>query len=279
MALQILTGVPGTGKTLYGIQKYVIPELRQGNLVYSNIDGLYLPRISILFDIDLILLERCFVPLSRPERFWEEMKQNAMCVLDESQNIFNNRDWQSGNNKDCIAYLMKHRHYGHQVIFICPTVEALDAGIRRVCEFTYKHKSFSMLGQKKTVKCAIFTQADLGREPLKTFTWHHDSRIYDCYKSYFEEGTKEVKPRIGLFRNLKLYAMFGLFLVCLVLVIRNMPALVHRFRGRPKVSSVEKVRGSIASGRVAAGGVIDNGIIIIGDSTVVGSGKYRRVIR
>jgi len=278
VAVQILTGVPGTGKTLYGIQKYIIPELKRGNKVYSNIDGLYLPRISILFDIDIVNLERCFVSLKKPERFWEELDKNAMCVLDESQNIFNNRDWQNENNKDCIAYLMKHRHYGHQVILICPTVEALDAGIRRVCEFTYKHKSFSMLGQKKTVKCAVFTQANLGVEPLKTFTWHHDTRIYDCYKSYFDEGTTEVKPKIALFRNFKLYLMMGVFAVSLVFVVRNAPALLARFHHRDHGGAKIQRLAAKSTLMPVVAGAGDN-IILVGDSAIVGVGKYRRVIR
>jgi zona occludens toxin (predicted ATPase) len=276
MALILITGVAGTGKTLYALQKYVIPELKKGGVVYSNIDGLVLSRVSMLFDIDIMQLERSYLPLVNAGRFWVEMPKNAMCVLDEAQNIFNNRSWQSEDNNLCIKYLMEHRHYGHQLVFCTPHIDALDAGIRRVCEFTYKHKSYSMLGQKKTVKCAIFSQANTSVEPLKLFTWHHDSRIYDCYKSYFEDGTKEVKPKISLFRNFKLWGLFIVVAIMGVLVVRNGPALMSK--GRKE--NTKQIGVLVKSGSNSGLPVLSSdSYIMIGDSCVSGSGSFRRLVK
>jgi len=274
MALLLITGVAGTGKTLYCMQKYIIPELIKGNRVYSNIDGLVLGRVSILYDVDIIQLERTYFKLKNPKRFWEEIEKNSMVVLDEAQNVFNNREWQSQDNNDCIKYLMEHRHYGHQLVFITPHIDALDAGIRRVCEFTYKHKSYSMLGNEKAVKCAVFSQANTNMEPLKLFTWHHDVRIYDCYKSYFEEGTKEVKVRVSIFRNLKLWVLVFITGVMLIFTVKSAPLLLKRF------SKHENKKVMVSKDRVQVKKQIDLGdYIMIGDSTVKGQGKYRREIK
>jgi zona occludens toxin (predicted ATPase) len=275
MALLLLTGVAGTGKTLYALQKYIIPELRKGGKVYSNIDGLILSRVSYLFDIDIIDLERSYFVLKNPGRFWQEIPQNAMVVIDESQNVFNNRNWQSEDNNGCIKYLMEHRHYGHQVIFVTPHIDALDAGVRRVCEFTYKHKSFSMLGNKKTVKCAVFTNANTNQEPVKMFTWRHDARIYDCYKSYFKDGTLEVKPRVNIFANVKLFLIFGLVLVMIILAVQRLPRMFGRMH-KGKAVIVNQMIGKPA----VVSPVIEHGdFIMVGDSVVYGKGKYRREIK
>lgn len=235
MALLIQTGVAGTGKTLFGIQKYIIPELKTGGVVYTNIDGLVAKRISILFDIDIFQIEKNLRILKDPEYFYKELEKNSMCVIDEAQNVFNNREWQSEKNSECIKYLMEHRHYGHKLVFITPHIDSLDAGIRRVAEFTYKHKSFSALGNAKTVKCAIFDQCNLQKGPLQTFQWRHDTRIYDCYRSYFEEGTKEKKERVYPLRNTLLIMIVIFTLITSFFAIKNGLKFAKRFEKKEKV--------------------------------------------
>ncbi len=273
MALLLITGVAGTGKTLYALQKYIIPELKKGNAVYSNIDGLVLSRVAILFDVDIIQLERTYFKLNNPKRFWEEVPKNVMIVIDEGQNIFHNREWQDKDNIDCVKYLMEHRHYGHQVLMITPSVDTIDAGVRRVAEFTYKHKSFSMIGNKKTVKCAIFSQANTTMAPLQLFTWHHDTRIYDCYKSYFEEGTKEVKPRVNIFKNTKLIGLSVVVIIAIILAVRSAPGLARFMPRKHKQLSINNLP------KVNNVSVGNGAYIMIGDSVIIGNGKYRREIK
>jgi zona occludens toxin (predicted ATPase) len=267
MSLQLFTGVAGTGKTLYALQKYVIPELAKGTQVYTNIDGLILSRVSIIFKIDMIQLERCYHQLINPSRFWEEIPKNALVVLDEAQNIFNNRDWQNPNNNDCVHYLMEHRHYGHHLIFLTPHIETVDSGIRRVCEFTYKHKSFSAMGNSTTVKCAIFNQANTQDEPLQMFTWQHDRRVYDCYKSYFEDGTTEVKPCVNPLRNAKLVFFAVLVLLSFFIAVSTLPKLIGRYH--KKVVHVVPLESTTS---------VRSSVIMINDSVVDGN-KYRRIVK
>jgi zona occludens toxin len=269
MALLLMTGFAGTGKTLYAIQRYIIPELSKGTKVFTNIDGIILSRISMLFDIDIIELERKYVNLKNPSRFWEEMEKNSMAVLDESQNIFNNRDWQNANNKDCIKYLMEHRHFGHQLIFITPHIDSLDAGIRRVCEFTYKHKSFSAVGSKKTVRCAIFTQANTNVEPVKFINWRHDERVYDCYSSYFEKGTIEKKPRVNIFKSSKLIFFVLLCFIMMLIAMNNIPKFYNEISKSKQKKIVE----------IGSKKEVKRNFIMIGDSLIDGFSKGERVIK
>jgi zona occludens toxin (predicted ATPase) len=272
MALLLYTGVAGTGKTLYAIQKYIIPELSKGNQIYTNIDGIVLSRISVMFDQDLIQLERGFHNLQDPGRFWEELKQNSMCVLDEAQNIFSNRNWQDRNNVDCVKYLMEHRHYGHQLIFISPHIDAMDAGIRRVAELTYKHKSYSIIGGAKTVKCCVFSQANINNEPLQMFTWKHDVRIYDCYKSYFLEGTVEKKVKVNIWADPKLIIISLVILLSLIWALNSVPKMAHRFFNK----SHNKV--ALSNSKLSGTTFVRSQAIIINDSNLTGT-NYKRVIR
>lgn len=221
MALLLETGVAGTGKTLYAIQKHIIPELKSGGVVYTNIDGLIPSRIAIFYNMDVFTVEKNIRQIKDVKFFYKEIEKNAMVVLDEAQNIFNNRDWQSTANSELIKYLMEHRHYGHKLVFVTPHIDSLDAGIKRVAEFTYKHKSYSALGRKGQVTCAIFDQANLTREPLQIFKWSHDERIYNCYKSYFQEGTVEKKPRVYPLKNPMLYFLVILTTIMIVFSIRG----------------------------------------------------------
>jgi len=262
MAVVIVTGVPGTGKTLYGIQKYIIPHLRRGGIVYTNISGIVNRRISMFFGIDIFDVESNLRIIDDPAYFYKDTPKNCLFVIDEAQNIFSNRDWQKAQNAECISYLNEHRHYGHRIVFITPHLDSVDAGIRRVVEFTYKHKSFSAIGDQKTVRCAVFDQCNISKGPLQTFTWKHDVRIYDCYSSYFAEGTTEKKVKINIFRNTTLYMLGAVILVCSFLAIKNGASFFGRFvhEKKPAVSkevlsltkdpiNVIKINDSIIYGR------------------------------
>jgi zona occludens toxin (predicted ATPase) len=238
MALLLITGVAGTGKTLYCIQKYIIPELKAGGTVYTNIDGLINKRLSILFDIDIFTIEKNLITINDCEYFYKDVPKNSLFVLDEAQNVFNNRDWQAKKNNECISYLMEHRHYGHKIIMITPHIDSLDAGIRRVAEFTYKHKSFSALGNAKTVKCAVFDQSSINKSPIQTFQWKHDSRVYDCYKSYFDEGTIEKKPRVYPLRNTALYIIVTITFVSLFFGIKNTYEFSKKFKKKSETKQI-----------------------------------------
>lgn len=252
MAAIILTGVPGTGKTLYGIQKYIIPALKKGQVVFTNIDGLILRRISYLFNIDIFELEKNLRIIKNPEFFFNEAKEvpNCLVVIDETQNIFSNREWQKSGNQECINYLMEHRHYGHSIVFITPHVDSVDAGIRRVVEFTYKHKSFSALGSHKSVRCAVFDQCNVNKPPVQIFSWTHDTRIYDCYSSYFKDGTKEEKVRVHPFRNATLITLVIFVCVAMFFTIRNGLKLKERYvKPKSKTVNVEDRRSAFSDSR------------------------------
>ena len=228
MSFVIIAGTPGTGKTLYAIQQYIIPSLIRGEVVYTNIDGIIASRIAALFNADYFTVDSNLRKINEPQYFYKGVEKNATIVVDESQNLFNNRDWQSEVNKECVAYLTEHRHHGHRVVFIAPTVESVDAGIRRVCELTYRHKSMSLLGDKKTVRCAVYDQCNFTKGPLQTYQWKHDRRIYDCYKSYFVDGVEEKKPRINPLKNA------GLIILTIVTIISAFYAIkgIAKIKGR-----------------------------------------------
>lgn len=246
MALLIITGVPGTGKTLYAIQKYIIPHLQKGGIVYTNIDGLIASRIAIFYDIDVFICEENLRILNNPDYFYKEICQNAMVVIDEAQNLFSNRDLTSATNKDCILYLNQHRHYGHKVIFVTPHVDLVDAGIRRIVEFTYKNKSFSALGSSKVVRCAVFDQCNVLKPAIQFFTWKHDTKIYECYSSYFSDGTTETKVRVSPLKNAQLYFIAIIVFIALFFAFNNGKYFVAHLKTKEKkvdsvvIQNVEK---------------------------------------
>jgi zona occludens toxin (predicted ATPase) len=240
LAVLLITGVAGTGKTLYAIQRYIIPELKKGNKVFTNIDGIITSRISLLFGIDIIEAERNLKKIENPKEFWKELEINSLAVIDEGQNIFNNRDWADDANKECVKYLFEHRHWGHSVLFITPHIDSLDAGIRRAAQFTYKHKSFSAIGAVKTVRCAVFDQCEIAKGAVEYFTWKHDSRIYDCYSSYFQDGTKEKKVRIHPFRNLTVYFLVSVIVFGSIFSVSPFKKFIGRLSKKKNVTIAEK---------------------------------------
>lgn len=249
MAVVVITGTPGTGKTLYAIQRYIIPALQRGESVWTNIDGLITARIALLYNMDYFDVDSRLHVLEQPSRFWLGLPKNANIVIDEAQNLWSNREWQKAENKEVMAYLMEHRHLGHRVVMITPHVDSLDPGIRRVTELTYRHKTATLVGARARVRCTVYDQCNVGRaEGLQSFVWHHDRRIYDCYKSYFSEGTTERKVSVNVL------AHFGLIVVLIVTLLFGWWGFVgvSRFaarmaRGKNRVVT-EQVQASASKG-------------------------------
>jgi len=239
MAVLIITGVAGTGKTLMAIQRYIIPELKKGGIVYTNIDGLVHRHISYLFGIEIFDLEANLRLLDDVNYFYKDKPKNALFVIDEAQNIFSNREWQAKHNCDMVNYLMEHRHYGHKIVFVTPHVDSLDAGIRRVAEFTYKNKSFSALGNKYTVRCAVFDQCNMTKDALQVFTWQHDQRIYQCYSSYFSKEVKEEKVRVYPLRNATLVFVLVLSLIAIIFGINNSSRFLKKISKKQKAGTIQ----------------------------------------
>jgi zona occludens toxin (predicted ATPase) len=192
--IYLITGVPGSGKTLYSIR--LIKEwLKEGRTVYADIDGLNIPNV---------------LP-SPPD--WRNTPEGSVVVYDECQKIFPS-DGKAGVATDERMRAMEtHRHTGHDLVFITQAPTFVHHHIRKL---TGKHiHAYRALGLKG---CTLFKWDGIcdnpngfhERKQADTERWTYPPELFQCYKSATVHTHKFKMPRkilvIGAFA---LFAIFG----------------------------------------------------------------------
>jgi len=199
----LVTGVPGSGKSLALVKRYIIPALRRGRMIFTNIDGLNdeLPnpcvfQLSFASGIPPEDVEKLIFPIPAKgyNKVLMDMPAKAIAIVDEAQVFWNSRDFGTTNNKEILPYFQKHRHYGHDIVLATQHFEQLDSGIRRLSECHYRLKRMKNFGMSNAINVGVFNQGlTIVGKPVATEVWKIDRSIFGCYKSYENDKIAEVK--------------------------------------------------------------------------------------
>ncbi|MFD0727047.1 zonular occludens toxin domain-containing protein [Lysobacter brunescens] len=115
--LSILTGLPGSGKSLRMVQR-IADLVEAGEHVFvCNINGISVPGVT---------------PWDDPSK-WTELPAGAILFIDEAQQFFPAR--RSGEPAAHIRELSKVRHYGIRIVFATQQPDFLDTYIRGLIGF------------------------------------------------------------------------------------------------------------------------------------------------
>lgn len=208
-----ICGTPGSFKSCYAVEKFVLPALRKGKNVFTNIEGLSVTHIATYYDMDPISVEENLHVLGRVydddgtwhedrdkiRRFYEDLPINSLVVIDEAQNYFSSRDFKEQFSSDLIPWLTKHRHLGVDVVWITQNIESVDITFRRNTHLTYALRRAENIGFKNAAFNYIFDRADLDRRHLARKMYRPDPTIFKLYSSYQEKDVKEDRKSYNVF--------------------------------------------------------------------------------
>lgn len=222
MSVYLMGGIPGAGKSLLGIQEWIIPALKKGRKVYTNIDGLSHDRIAAIFDIppmevNLRLITWNPEDTAKIRAFYTEVDTGSLVVIDETQNYFGSRDWDTKEAKDLIPWLTRQRHLGVDVLFITQSIDSVDITIRRLVALTYLLKRMEHLGFDTKTMVYIFDRCNIERKHFATKIFSYNKSIFMCYSSYdsstIVEERKKINPvlRSPAFWALMAISLFGIY--------------------------------------------------------------------
>lgn len=165
--INLLTGVPGAGKTLYMCSKVEARRIRENRVVY------YHGMTDVKLD---------WVLISEPQK-WYELPDGAIIVFDEAQQVFPKRAtgsavpvWESK--------FETHRHKGHDVYLTTQDPSFLDSHLRKLVQ-THLH-FMRKFGTKWTTVHQFETCRDNVSKTRKDSIesqWVNDSAMYGKYKS------------------------------------------------------------------------------------------------
>lgn len=121
MPIQLITGLPGNGKTAYYVSQLL--ELEKS----GSKRKIYIAGIEILkpLNLDIQFIDDIEV------QNWQKFDDGSLIVVDEAQNIFPQRS-ASKTAPDYITKLSEHRHKGLDFVFITQDPRLLDAWARRL---------------------------------------------------------------------------------------------------------------------------------------------------
>jgi hypothetical protein len=169
--LNLITGLPGAGKTLYFLSK-VLPQYRGRDVYCYGIPALDHDHFGTR-------------DLEKPEE-WYDLSEGAVIVIDEAQKIFPVRSAGSKVPRKC-AEFETHRHKGFDVVLLTQDGTTLDVHVRKLAgKHLHVHRLFG--GHSANIyEYGNFegkpTNGNVRKQALGIRSWRYDKTIFDHYKS------------------------------------------------------------------------------------------------
>lgn len=165
----LITGVPGSGKTLYTVSELLNKQFKDRPLYINGIPDLLIPH-EPLSDEDL------------QHWFDGRVQANGVICIDEVQRLWRPRSSTSAV-PDHIAKLETHRHQGLDFVIITQHPQLIDANVRRlVGRHIHVRRAWGMRGAMiyEWDHCSTNTQAV---KQAQTKLWKYNKKAYELYKS------------------------------------------------------------------------------------------------
>jgi zona occludens toxin len=180
--ITVITGSPGSGKTLYAIAKLLKPmvgtfveatdddgnKVQHPRTIYSNINGLTLPHEKI----DAEWLN------DWPKR----IKPGAVICYDEVQKPWPKRVTGS-KVPTSVQELETHRHYGIDIVLMTQKPELVD---QNACSLAGRHLHIRRVGNSHNVIVYEWDGVSRGllfKNAFKKSPWRYPKWVFDWYKS------------------------------------------------------------------------------------------------
>lgn len=219
MAVNIIVGRPGSGKSYESIVYHVIPALKDGRKVVTNLP-LNLEHFKQVFGEEVLELievredsfdkDRGVIKaLSRDVDFtsddWRnDLNQGPLYVIDECHFQFprTGRGKQASEElADFLLYLSEHRHYGHDFVLMTQSLGKLNKDLRDMIEIQYAVSKHTAAGSQKSYTQKVLDGA-VGRPVcVNTNIRTYKSEYFPFYKSHTKSDSsvdeamaKDIKP-------------------------------------------------------------------------------------
>lgn len=198
MSIVAYSGLPGSGKSYGVFENVIIPALRDGIPVFTNIPF----NESVLFN----RYGACPIAFETKDIqdndnwFSEVFQPGAIFVLDEAWRL-----WRSGTranqmNPNHSEFLAEHRHQvgqngrSTQIVLVTQDLNQLASFPRSLVETTYRAVKLTAVGAQNSYRIDIYAGAVTGQNPPKSaqirqMYGKYNKDIYECYQSHTKSET------------------------------------------------------------------------------------------
>jgi hypothetical protein len=168
--LELNTGLPGNGKTLYTLSTVEKRRIKEDRAVYY-------------FNIKEVKLEGWTELTEEQARKWYELPPGALIVLDEAQRLFPPRPNGAPIPKT-ESELQTHRHKGFDIVLVTQDPGMLPAHLRKLVN-VHRHMMRKFGTKWVTVHQFEGVRENVGKSRKDSIEtqWRDDVAMYDKYKS------------------------------------------------------------------------------------------------
>lgn len=197
--ITFFTGVPGSGKTYYAVDKIynnfsndeeaVRDKKATYDICYTNINEFNFNKVENVYKLDfddlkekLTELHKLYKAKVSDEDLIEKCKEynlyNALFVIDEAHNYFDVKD------VVLIWWLSYHRHLFHEIILITQNLSLIESKYKSFSEFFYNAFAQSLTLFKTHFKYNVFCSSRLSQKSKTgTVKIKRNKKVFELYKS------------------------------------------------------------------------------------------------
>jgi len=199
MAIDAYTGLPRSGKSYSVVKNVILPSLREGRHVYTNI-----PLTDALKQEFGDLIHQLASDWFKDPNLCDQFPPGAVVILDELW-----RRWPSGMKTNMVnfkdkEFLAEHGHnvdeFGNttRVVLVSQDLSQIAAFARELVAMTYRMTKLDAVGADSRFRVDIYRGAVTGQKPPKS---QLTRSVFDKYEGdiwkYYKSSTKSQTGDVG----------------------------------------------------------------------------------
>lgn len=197
--ITFLTGVPGSGKSYYAVDKIfnnfsndkeaIRDKKATYKICYTNINEFNFDKVENVYKLDfddlkgkLTELHKLYKQKVSDDELIEKCKEynilNALFVIDEAHNYFDVKD------TVLIWWLSYHRHLFHEIILITQNLSLIESKYKSFSEFFYRAKAQSLTLFKTHFSYNVYCSSRMSQNSKTgTVKVKRNKKVFDLYTS------------------------------------------------------------------------------------------------
>lgn len=188
--IEMLEGVPGSGKSYYAVSERFLPWVRAHRKIYVYVEGIYLDKLALFEGRELEELQKQLVVWKTEQDVRTgllDVEPGAAVLIDEAQTIFRAKD---RVDPEILRWLETHRHRGHDVVLMVQQYGQVTLGVTRLVEVTTKFRRLDRFGLKNRYQAQVRGNPE-ETEVIRMFTGRYAPKVYSYYASYSLAAVRE----------------------------------------------------------------------------------------
>jgi len=188
--IEMLEGVPGSGKSYYAVSERLLKWVRAGRRVYVFVDGFYLDRLALFEGVELTVLQQQITLWQSGEEVKAgllDVEPGSAVLIDEVQTVFRSKD---KTDPQLLRWLETHRHRGIDLVLMCQQYGQVTLGVNRLVEATTKFRRLDRFGLKNRYQASVRGNPE-ELEVIRMFSGKYEPKLYAYYSSYALASVRE----------------------------------------------------------------------------------------